>query len=239
MIRSLIKTITSLRPLNLLLISGIGLISASCGDDAPEPDNPPLKPIVSKEACPRSISQDGEDIFWFSYDQEGRMTYMSLDGQLEYTITYDPLTIRIGDEFSNTTLHHIQTNAAGFVTSAAVHDTGGDDYRYSFEYDGDNRLLKMSLNGVANLEATWVNGNLVKLHSHTGNEIFIYSETENPAGAVSPFWGALAPLWLTRLFGVVPAHLPQTSTDPDHTLSFSYSLNGNHSIGSESIIYHS
>lgn len=227
------------RKLGFILIPGLLLYTASCSKDTPESDHNTLKPVVSKAACPVSISSDGEDLFIFRYDDKGRMTYMSLDGQLEYSIYYDPLRIRIGDDVYNTTLTNTRINEAGFITEASVIEEGDVAYRYLFRYDADNRLVEMILNGVSNLSAEWNNGNLIRLHSHTGNEIFTYTSVENPAGAVSPFWGALAPLWFTGLFGVVPAHFPDSSVNPDHTLDFTYTLNSNHSINYETIGYDS
>lgn len=231
-----------MKKLRLIIPALIGMgcfipFLTACSDDSPTEESLNSQPLVRSITRPISISSDDKQILSFSYDNFGRLSNIYIGEGIEYSISYEPLSILISENASSILLSDILTNNEGFITEATFYSDGCLPFSYRFEYDSANRILSMKSDGINNFSCEWSNGDMIKFHSHAGNETLAYSDTPNTEGSVSLYWGSMAPLWLTGMFGVVPAHFPDTMSQNYRDYGLSYTLNPNHTIDTEEIRY--
>lgn len=217
-------------------------------------DDAPDAPDITINA-PRPISIIGEserEWFSFSYDSDGRMTRAQLLDYVydedynilqtvneEIQVSYSPFKYIDKVDDYTMTMTDASFNKRGFISKVKV--TATDEYEtvsywVSFGYDSDGHLTSMDVDGEKN-NITWIDGNLVNFG---GELLFSYSDEKNSAKniCIQPYYDSMAQFWMTGLFGEIPVNFPNKVTSPydsDYTSNFSYTLNSDGSIKTETI----
>ena len=180
-----------------------------------------------------SISFMNQSMYYFSYDNEGRMTEIASPyAEMKILIQYDPIVITMNDytedydyETEKYTLRlsdqivmkNVVTDANGNITAydateyrydeyGNVISSETDTYHQTLQYDSNGHLIYMSdPDGQTPSRYVWDNGCLMSCNmTDEGGYTFEYSDIENKTKEWCPLWGDPATLFMTGLFGNGP-----------------------------------
>lgn len=212
-----------------LFIAAIPFVMGSCTVSEPEA-------LSSKGSSGQlqSISLLAQKIWYFNYDQQGRITEIgSPSNDFKITVSYDPLQLDIYEyEFiwsddseseiymlvEHDTWSDINLNADGYITRCTSTERTYDRYSGSsqpivdpgvlhFSYDSEGHLISTRTDDDAPTTFIWEDGCLTTYNGDDESVIYTYFDVENRPLQWNPFWGPTGPQSMTGLIGKAPSKM--------------------------------